>query len=561
MTSAQIDAKLTELLGLPAEIEWVEFKEAKNDYHFDRLGAYFSALSNEANLKGQPWAWLVFGVKDKPKQIVGSNYRPNRPHLDSLKEEIANQTNNRLTFEEIYEVVRPEGRVVMFQIPPALRGVPTAWKGHYYGRDNEAIGPLSLHEIEQIRNQATHEDWSAQVCEGATLNDLDPQAIAFARQEYKKKNPNLAAEVDAWSDETLLNKAKVCVGGKITRTAIILLGRPEADHFLAGSHPQLSWILKDKDGLERDYKHYGPPFLLAVDGVLGHIRNLTCRVLPWGTMFPVELLQYDPWVLRETLHNAVAHQDYAIGGRTNVVEFEDRIVVANMGAFLPGDVESVIRRDAPFSVYRNAFLAQAMVGLGMIDTIGSGIKRIYQVQKKRSFPMPDYVLTTPQEIQVQIIGKVIDEKYTRMLMARADLDLWDVIALDKVQKGKPISEDEFKALKAKKLVEGRRPNLFVSAEIAAATETQADYIKKRAFDKDHYKKMVVSYLTKFGEAKREDIDKLLIDKLSDAQDDDQKRNFIHNLLQDMRKDGVLDREGTSRWTKWRLAKVPKEAED
>jgi len=189
MTSAQIDAKLTELLGLPAEIEWVEFKEAKNDYHIDRLGEYFSALSNEANLKGQPWAWLVFGVKDKPKQIVGSNYRPNRSHLDSLKEEIANQTNNRLTFEEIYEVVRPEGRVVMFQIPPALRGVPTAWKGHYYGRDNEAIGPLSLHEIEQIRKQATHEDWSAQICEGATLNDLDPQAIAFARQEYKKEEP------------------------------------------------------------------------------------------------------------------------------------------------------------------------------------------------------------------------------------------------------------------------------------------------------------------------------------------------------------------------------------
>lgn len=283
----------------------------------------------------------------------------------------------------------------------------------------------------------------------------------------------------------MLNKVKVCVGGKVTRTAIILLGRPEADHFLSGSHPQLSWILKDKDGLERDYKHYAPPFLLAVDAVLGNVRNLTCRVLPWGTMFPVELLQYDPWVLRETLHNAIAHQDYAISGRINVVEFEDRLVIANMGAFLPGDVESVIRRDAPFSVCRNAFLAQAMVGLGMIDTIGSGIKRIYQAQKKRSFPMPDYNLTTPQEVQVQITGKVIDEKYTRMLMARADLDLWDVIALDKVQKGKPLTEDEFRSLKTKKLVEGRRPNLFVSAEVAAATETQAEYIKKRAFDKDH----------------------------------------------------------------------------
>ena len=98
---------------------------------------------------------------------------------------------------------------------------------------------------------------------------------------------------------------------------------------------------------------------------------------------------------------------------------------------------------------------------------------------------------------------MIDEKYTRMLMARTDLDLLDVIALDKVQKGKPISEEEFKSLKEKKLIEGRRPNLFVSAEVAAATETRADYIKKRAFDKDHYKKMVVAYLeaVRRGEAR------------------------------------------------------------
>ena len=554
MTSAELDSKLTELLRLPAEIEWVEFKEAKNDYHFDRLGEYFSALSNEANLKSQQWAWLVFGVKDKPKQIVGSNYRTNRAHLDSLKEEIANQTSNRLTFEEIHEVVRPDGRVVMFQIPPALRGMPTAWKGHYYGRDNEAIGPLSLHEIEQIRKQATREDWSAQICAGATLNDLDPQAITFARQEFKKKYPKLIADVESWDDLTFLNKSKVCIDGKITRTALILLGRPESAHFLSPTHPQLTWILKDKDGMERDYKHFDPPLLLAVDALLTNIRNLTCRVLPWGTLFPVELLQYDDWVIREVLHNAIAHQDYPCSGRINVVEFEDRLVTANMGRFLPGDVEEVIRRDAPFSVYRNPFLAQAMVALQMIDTIGSGIKRIYEVQKKRSFPMPDYDLKGGQEVQVSIIGKVLDEKYTRMLMARTDLDLWDVISLDKVQKGKPLTEDEFRSIKRKKLVEGRRPNLFVSAEIAAATDTRAEYIKKRAFDKDHYKKMVNAYLMKFGEAKREDIDKLLLDKLSDALDEAQKGKFIGNLLQEMRREGTIERTGTKRWAKWHLTK-------
>ena len=563
MTPAELHAKLTEFLSLPAETEWVEFKEAKNNYDFDDLGQYFSALSNEANLKGQAFGWLVFGVKDKPipRPIVDSQFRPHRPDLDNLKREIAVQTSHHLTFEEIHEVSTPQGRVVMFQIPAALRGSPTSWKGHFYGRDHEALGPLNLHELEQIRKQAVHEDWSAQICDGATLNDLDPQAIAFARQEYKQKNQNLAADVDAWNDETFLNKAKVCLSGQISRTAIILLGRPEADHFLGSCHPQLSWILKDKDGMERDYKHFAPPFLLAVDALLARIRNLTCRVMPWGTLFPVELLQYDPWVLRESLHNAIAHQDYSAGGRINVVEFEDRLMIVNRGTFLPGDVESVIRRDAPFSVYRNAFLAQAMVNLQMIDTIGSGIKRIFQVQRKRSFPMPDFDLSDPNEVKVVISNKVLDERYTRMLMARADLDLWDAIALDKVQKGKPLADDEFKSVKAKKFVEGRRPNLFVSADVAAATDDKEAYIRNRAFDKDHYKKMVIAYLEKFSEATRPQIDRLLKDKLSDALEDDQKKKFVENLLQEMKREGTIFPDGTTRWTKWRIPKPATEAEN
>ncbi len=364
-----------------------------------------------------------------------------------------------------------------------------------------------------------------------------------------------------WPDKTFLNKAKLCIGGKITRTAVILLGRPESDHFLAGSHPQLSWILKDKDGMERDYQHFAPPFLLAVDPVLAKVRNLTCRVLPWGTLFPVELLQYDPWVLREMLHNSIAHQDYSSGGRINVVEFEDRLVIVNRGAFLPGDVESVIRQDAPLSVYRNAFLAQAMVGLQMIDTIGSGIKRIFQAQKKRSFPMPDYDLSDPDEVKVVLSNKVLDERYTRMLMARADLDLWDAIALDKVQKGKPLAEDEFKSLKAKRLVEGRRPNLFVSAEVAAATDDKEAYIRNRAFDKDHYKKMILEYLKKFGEAKRADINRLLLNKVSDALSDRQKADWIHNLLKEMKAEKTIRPVGISKSAKWVLAEPTGEPAD
>jgi ATP-dependent DNA helicase RecG len=89
------------------------------------------------------------------------------------------------------------------------------------------------------------------------------------------------------------------------------------------------------------------------------------------------------------------------------------------------------------------------------------------------------------------------------------------------------------------LIEGRRPNLYVSAEVAAATETKADYIMKRAFDKQHYKKLVENYLRQFHLATRADLDKLLVKKLSEALNDEQKRNFVTNLLQEMRRQRII----------------------
>ncbi len=175
MTSEELKRKLSEMLDLPAEVEWVEFKEAKNKFDFDDMGKYFSALSNEANLKGQEGGWLILGVTNKPpRKNVGSQYCPNRPALDRLKHRVAEETSNQLTFVEIHELHLPEGRVLMFQIPPAIRGIPTAWKGHYYGRNGESQGPLNLSEIDQIRGQVVQEDWSVRICQKATLNDLDP---------------------------------------------------------------------------------------------------------------------------------------------------------------------------------------------------------------------------------------------------------------------------------------------------------------------------------------------------------------------------------------------------
>ncbi|MEI6947352.1 RNA-binding domain-containing protein [Paraflavisolibacter sp. H34] len=553
MTEKQLIQKLAELRSLPSESEVVEFKEAKNDYDFNKLGKYFSALSNEANLKGKEDAWLIFGVEDKKRSIVGSNYRSkSRSHLDSLKGEVAKKTSNRLTFIEIYELNLAEGRVVMFSIPAAPKGMPIAWDGHYYGRDGEELSPLNLEEIERIRKQATRVDWSAGICPDATIDDLDPSAIIAARENFKVKNPRLAHEVDSWDIPTFLNKAKVAINSKLTRTAIILLGKPESEHYIAPAIARITWVLKDKDNVEKDYQHFTCPFILAINEVYGKIRNLKYRYITDGTLFPDEVDQYDPFNIKEALSNCICHQDYTLGGRINVVEREDaQLIFTNQGEFLPGSVETVIESDEPPSYYRNNFLAQAMVNFNMIDTVGSGIKRMFRLQRERFFPMPDYDLQGGK-VKATLIGKVLDMDFARLLAKRPDLSLDEIIMLDKVQKRKTLSDAEIKHLRDKGLIEGKRPNIIISVNVAQATGQKASYTRNKAFNKQDYFDWIIKALNDHGSLSRKDIEELLWDKLSDLYDEKQKKIKITNLISELRQKKVIVNEGSDTSSKWVL---------
>ncbi|MCF6147464.1 MAG: transcriptional regulator [Candidatus Kuenenia sp.] len=550
MTEEELIITLNELRKLPVETEVFEFKEAKNNYDFNKLGKYFSALSNEANLKDRPYAWLIFGIKDKGRTIVGSQFRQNRKKLDSLKGELANKTTNRISFIEIYELHLAEGRIVMFQIPAAPKGIPVAFDGHYYGREGEGLSPLNLEEIERIRAQAALDDWSAAIVPDAAINDLDPEAIAKARENYKNKFPGQAKDVDQWDDITFLNKAKVTIKGKMTRTAIILLGKPESEHFISPAEAKIRWLLKDAKGNDKDYHIESCPLLLAVDKIYAKIRNLKYRYIKDGTLFPDEVDQYEPFVIREAINNCIAHQDYTKGGRINVVEMEDQLIFTNLGSFIPGSVEKVVKEDAPEEHYRNRFLATAMFNLKMVDTAGGGIRKMFNYQRERFFPMPEYDLSE-DKVKVTVIGKVLDMDFARVLARNPSLFLEQIIMLDKVQKRKPLSDEESKYLKGLGLIEGRKPNYVISAKITASLssdELKAHYIKQRGLDDEHYKNLIVEYLKKFGESPRKNIEKFLRDKLPDILTESQKKNKVTNLLSALRIKGTIRNNGYSKWS-------------
>ncbi len=549
MDTAALRQKLTELIAT-WENEVVEFKEVSNDYDTDKIGRYFSAMANEANLRDVSTGWLVFGVSNKTRSVVGTGYRTERERLEGLKHQIAQDADPRTTFRQIHEVEVDGMRVVMFEIPAAPRGIPIAWKGHYYARSGESLAPLGIPKQDEIRSQASVGDWTAQLVEGATLDDLDPAAVERARANFAQKHQNRidSEDVRGWPVATLLDRAKVTQRGQVTRAALLLLGRAESAYLLSPHPAQMTWKLV---GQETAYEHFGPPFLLTTSQLYQRIRNIQLRLLPDDELLPHEVSKYDQKVVLEALHNCIAHQDYGQNQRVIVTEKPDRLVLENAGRFFEGEPEDYVRGDKTPRGYRNPYLVQAMVELNMIDQMGYGIQRMYETQRKRYLPMPDYEVSG-DAVVMTLYGGVVDPAYTRVLMENGGLQLTDVLALDRVQKGLEVPDAALQALKRKRLIEGRKPRFRVSAAVAAASAKKAEYIKTRAFDDQHYADMVVEFLRKFGSASRKDVDELLWDKLSDALDDTQKRNKIGNLLSSLRNKGVIFNAGSRPAPTWKL---------
>lgn len=539
-----------QLIKEPNEQEWLEFKE--NYHSAEEIGERISALANGACLCNKRYGYLIFGIKDSEQSIVGTTFDPKKQKAkgnEDLEFWLSTRLNPRIDFK-IHELDFDGKKVVLFEIP-ATAYAPVTFLHEAYIRVGSYTKKLKDYPEKAKKIwQSMSSDWSAEICHDAGLEDLDPIAIATARQLFIRKNPRLAEDVPIWDDETFLNKARLAIKGKITNTAIVLLGLPESAHFINPAVAQITWILKSADGVEKDYQHFYTPLLLAVDEVYQKIRNLKYRYLMDGTLFPEEVDQYDPYIIREALSNAIAHQDYRLGGRITIVEKEDStLTFQNYGSFLPVTIENVILADSPEQKYRNTFLVNAMMQLNLIDTIGSGIRRMFIKQREKFFPMPDYDLAN-NRVQVKITGKVLNTDYARKLAELPELSLNNIIALDQVQKNYVINDEDASELRKKGLIEGRKQNYCISADVAQQTDQQTEYLEMRGLDDQHYQGLILEYLKKFGQAKRSELEKLLLDKLPQVLDETQKTNRIRNLMQKMRLNGLITTEGKT----WKIAK-------
>lgn len=534
-----------------AGCEWKEFKSLRHSISGSKGEDVISYVSALANMDG---GFLVLGVTDDLTRIVGiqefgdydaSNIRHRILGKCTSLDSEGLQLEAHLTSDT--------GKTVwVLAIPRHRPRLPVYAHDQAWQRLDDNLVRIRPERLAAILAEPLEsKDWSAQIVAEAGLADLDPDALRLARAKYMERNSkaNFHGDIDSWTDEVLLDRAKITIGGAITRTALLLLGRPESVHFLAAP-VQITWKLI---GSENAYEHFSPPFLLTTTDVLHRIRNLTIKLFATNQLIATEVTKYDSRVILEALHNCIAHQDYEKQSRIVVTETVDRLAFESAGAFYDGKPEDYFQGDRTPKRYRNPWLAHAMVNLGMIDTAGLGIHTIMSTQARRFFPLPDYSRSTTQEVVLDIFGQAIDENYTRMLLEHRDLPLGTVILLDRVQKRQAINDDAATLLRRENLIEGRKPNYYVTSHVAKATASRTEYIRNRAFDDEHYKALILSYLEKFGSASRLEIERLILDKLSDALDQDQKRNKVHNLIGAMSRAGVISKVGGKLKGRWVLA--------
>lgn len=534
------------------ETEVVEYKEAKQSFDFEKLGRYFSALSNEANLRNAECGWLLFGVTDK-REICGTAYRKEkrRPSigLRSLKHKITEGLNNGLTFEEIYEFDLDGERVVAFQIPPCEFASPTTWRGIPWSREDSSLKEMPRFKLEAIWGQS-RPDWSKGASFEANLDDLDTDAVKFACERYIDKYAAKQPAITSLSEEEMLRKMGFLVHGHVTNAALVLLGRPESAAFLGGAAPRITWTLYSSEGRVEAYEHFDPPFILQVDRVLEKIRNERYRYFDSQlTLFPTLANKYDPEVIRELLHNAIAHQDYRNSGKINVLEYEDRLVFKNEGSFIPGSIEKAIEPGYKPPYYRNRLLADAMVKTEMIDQNAIGIRNVYEIQRGRMLPLPTYDLSEPSRVSVTVYGRVLDEAYTRLLASEPDMDLETVFMLDLVQKGNPITRDQAKTLRGRGLVEGRYPKLTLSSRVAGIIGTHEEYVRQKGLDASICKELIVKLL-RTRSCTRAEIVSAISHALPEDMSGEQRKKHVSYLLQELRKERRIRPDGARGSAKW-----------
>ncbi len=539
------------------ENEVVEFKKVENSgLHPETLGKYVSALSNEANIRGKVYAWLVYGIDNNTHKATGTNAR----YGANLKHVIAEQTTDNITIRDFFEIMQDGKRVVMIQIPAAPLATVVRWKRVAYGRDGESLVPLSAEKEEMIRSQTGLSDWSSIIEEDAVIEDLDMYAVSILKKKYaaKQNNPHFLT----LPEEQILNDLELITQRGITRAAILLVGKTEAiRRYMPHATIRLEYRNNDAN-IEFNHRIiYDDCFYLVIDRLWNDINARNSNVPIHEGPYIFNIPAFNESVIREAVCNAIAHREYKFGSETLIKQYPHKITITNAGGF-PLGVTRENLLTVP-STPRNRLLADVLSKTGVVERSGQGVDKIYHNTLSEGKDTPDYSNSTAYSVELTISSIIKDKAFAVFIKSVQDelpdedkLSVFDIIALEHIRDDDyaDVKRDIIHKLIKKGLVEQRGrtkgTKYHLSQRYYNFVEDSAGHFKKlKEWDESMGIPMIVAFLNKYGYAKMRDFESLFSGLRT--------RKQVKSIVQECVEKEILKKEGRTADTRYSITDIYK----
>ena len=521
------------------EGEHLEFKEAKNRFHFEDLGKYCTALANEGGGK------MVFGVTDKrPRRVVGSKAFP---QPERTRASLMEQLHLRIDFSMVQH---PNGRVLIFHVPTRPIGNPVKYKGVYWERSGDSLVPMADDRLRTVFAEAGH-DFSADICPPATLDDLDPLAIEDFRARWIRKSGNQGLKT--LSPEQLLTDAEALVDGNVTHAALVLFGTRKAlGRHLAQAEVIFEYRSSDVSGPSQKRVEFRQGFFGFYDALweLINLRNDTQHFQ--SGLFVLDIPTFSERVVREAILNAISHRDYLHGGNIFIRQYPRKLTIESPGGFPLGITpENILDRQLP----RNRRIADIFSKCGLVERSGQGMNLMFELSIQESKPTPDFTGTDPYQVFLNLNGEVHDPRFLEFLekVGQETVALFstaDFLLLDHINREQRVPDHlkhRLQPLVDKGVIErhgrGRGVKYILSRRYYKMVGEEGVYTRRKGLDREANKTLLLKHITeneKTGSRLKNLIQ--VLPALTGPQ--------VQTLLRELKSEGKIHKVGKTRGSLW-----------
>lgn len=409
----EIMTTLKELTLLREREDHVEFKRAKHNYPFaggqktdpkERRRCVLGYIVALANEKG---GRLVLGMEDAyPHQITGSDFAENA--IGALEDEIYERLHIRVRTEELYD--EHNNRVLVINIPSRPIGKALRFEGVPLMRIGDSLREMDDAEYFSIISEQDP-DFSAKICKGLKVEDLDEEAINNMCEEIEKQRHKKG--VSAIPLRQLLRDLQLMTDdGKLKYAALLLLGKESAiNKYLPQANVVIEYRTSRSQVRYSAREEYRLPLFVAINRIWQFINQPACNPLLHIKDLPriLDCPAYNYETVREAIINAMIHRSLQMNSDIFIKLYPDMLEIINPGGFPYGvNIGNILTVN---SSPRSRLMAEVIEKTGLIERSGQGVDIMVSNCIKESKPLPDYSYSDDYQVDLRLYGRILDDAF------------------------------------------------------------------------------------------------------------------------------------------------------